>query len=144
MLLMKWFPSLQICQLQERYRWLWDVKHGPYDSGRVYSVPSSGRIRLHGEQLCRGTHQAVRVQEAERSHPEDSGFSVPRRRLRGRMQGTVLEFTLPLPFIWFRWYRWYGLPPQSSFQSHLVWHPGKKSQTRTVNSCQYLENMNYV
>lgn len=91
--------SPQVRKLQQCDRRLRAVKHGSHHRSGWQHLPIGRRIRLHGKQLRGGADQAVRIQKTVRTHPEDSGFRLPGRRISGRMPRIVLELAVPLSFL---------------------------------------------
>lgn len=87
---------LQVGQLQQRVGRVRDVRHGPTDGGGVGQLRAGDGLRLPREQLRRGAGQAVRVQEATGSHPQDRRQRVPGGRLGRGVSRPLPQLSVPL------------------------------------------------
>lgn len=88
---------LQVGQLQQRVGRVRDVRHGPTDGGRVRQLRAGDGLRLPREQLRGGAGQAVRVQEAAGSHPQDRRQRVPGGGLGRGVSRPLPQLSVPLP-----------------------------------------------
>lgn len=127
----------QIGQLQQRHGRMRHVGYGQADCGRIRRFRSgrsacrrSGRRRttrprVPGEQLRRGTGQALRIQKDTRKDPEDGRLRLSGGGIRGRVQGAVSQFAFQVPLFRLRRYRRERLQAVTPLEGHLSRYPGR-------------------
>lgn len=116
---------LQVGQLQQRVGRVRDVRHGPTDGGRVRQLWAGDGLRLPREQLRRGAGQAVRVQEAAGSHPQDRRQRVPGGGLGRGVSRPLPQLSVPLSQLRLRWHWRAGVSSEPPLARHARRHTGE-------------------